>query len=116
MQKVFIIIICICVGIDVVLFIRSRLEAKRAKTRSNEQGADSLARRAECNLDTAEQYNQRLATAIDDCKRASTTASELTARAKELNARAREICENSRKLLAETQDLLEDCSSTTSGE
>lgn len=116
MQKIFIIIICILAVVNVILFICSRLKAKRAKTCSNEQGADSLARRAEHNLDTAEQCNQRLATAIDDCKRTSTTASELTARAKDLNARAREVCEKSRKLLAETQDLLEDCSSNNSGE
>ncbi len=99
-----VIVIIVCTVANVVLCVLTRLESKRAKTCSNEQGADSLARRAE-------QCNQRLATAIDDCERASTTASELTTRAKELNARAREICENSRKLLAETQDLLQDCNS-----
>lgn len=110
------VIVIVCTVANVVLCVLTRLEAKRAKTCSDEQGADSLARRAERSLDTAEQCNQRLATAIDDCKRTSTTASELTTRAKDLNARAREICENSRKLLAETQDLLEDCSSNNSGE
>lgn len=116
MQKVFIIIICICTVVNVGLFIRSRLEAKRAKTRADERRADSLARRAEHDLDTAEQCHNELATAIDDCKRQSETASELTARAEDLNARARDICKNSRELLAETQDLLEDCNAHDSSD
>lgn len=116
MHKVFIIIICICTVVNVVLFICSRLKAKHEKTCSDERGADSLTRRAEHNLDTAEQCHKELATAIDDCQRTSTTASELTARAEDLNARAREICKKSRKLLVETQDLLQDCNSCPSSD
>lgn len=105
-----VIVIGVCTVANVVLCILTRRSVKRSKVGTDERGADSLARRAEHDLDATEQCHKELATAIDDCKRTSTTASELTARAEDLNARAREICKNSRKLLAETQDLLEDCS------
>lgn len=109
MQKVFIIIICICTVVNVGLFICSRLEAKRSKVDTDEQRVDGIAGRAERNLDATEQCHRELADTVADCRRKGREASDLTKRARELNGRAKELCRKSRDILQETQDLLEDC-------